>query len=446
MTESSVGNIIVRPARADDFDFVSDLMVRALTPFYDGDHRAHARRIFETHMNGGIDHVGHFSAGQHMFIAESDDGQPVGVIHVVNKKQGTVKISPLIVDTTYRGKMGIGSMLLKHAEDFARSHGARQIYCTVAVPNQKALRFFLGKGFRVTGTAKDHYKIGVDEHMLYKQLVDEAGFDSPNISVVSFDESQHADSARALILSQMSDAFNGVDNDWVDALFAGYRRRELCDVNTKFKVIFVAECDGEVVGVTNVGKSTLINAIIQEITGDKDIITTSRFPGTTLDKIEIPLADGSHIYDTPGIIHRHQMAHYLSAKNLKYVSPKKEIKPKTYQLNPEQTLFLGGLGRFDFVAGDKQGFTAYFDNELKLHRTKLEGASDFYDKHVGSLLVPPVGKEKEEFPALVKHEFTIKDKTDIVFSGLGWIRVNDRAKVAAWAPKGVDVVLRKAII
>ena len=87
--------------------------------------------------------------------------------------------------------------------------------------------------------------------------------------------------------------------------------------------------DVYVVGVTNVGKSTLINAIIQEITGDKEVITTSRFPGTTLDKIEIPLADGSHIYDTPGIIHRHQMAHYLSAKNLKYISPKKEIKPKT---------------------------------------------------------------------------------------------------------------------
>ena len=58
----------------------------------------------------------------------------------------------------------------------------------------------------------------------------------------------------------------------------------------------------------------MINAIIQEITGDKDVITTSRFPGTTLDKIEIPLDDGSFIYDTPGIIHRHQMAHYLTAK------------------------------------------------------------------------------------------------------------------------------------
>ena len=204
--------------------------------------------------------------------------------------------------------------------------------------------------------------------------------------------------------------------------------------------------DVYVVGVTNVGKSTLINAIIQEITGDQNVITTSRFPGTTLDKIEIPLDDGSYIYDTPGIIHRHQMAHYLTAKNLKYVSPKKEIKPKTYQLNPEQTLFLGGLGRFDFIEGEKQGFTAFFDNELKLHRTKLEGASDFYDKHLGTLLTPPNNKEKEDFPKLVQHVFTIKDKTDLVISGLGWIRVTGTAKVAVWAPEGVAVVTRKAII
>ena len=140
------------------------------------------------------------------------------------------------------------------------------------------------------------------------------------------------------------------------------------------------------------------------------------------------------------------MAHYLTAKNLKYVSPKKEIKPKTYQLNQEQTLFLGGLGRFDFIKGEKQGFTAFFDNELKLHRTKLEGATAFYDKHVGGLLTPPNSKEKEEFPPLVSHEFTIKDKTDLVISGLGWIRVNGEAKVAVWAPEGVAVVTRKAII
>ena len=249
MTASTVINdVTIRSAAADDFEWVADLMVRALSPFYDGDHRAHAQRIFDTHMKGGTDHVGHFSAGQYMFIAEQN-GQPVGLIHVVEKKQKTVKISPMIVSTHYRGKLGIGSMLLKHAEDFARNLGARQLYCTVASPNQKALQFFLRKGFRITGTAKDHYKHGVDEHMLYKQLVDEAGFDSPNVSVIPFDEEKHANGARDLILSQMSDVFRGVDDDWVDALFAGYKRKELGDVNAKFKIIFTAECGGEVVGI-----------------------------------------------------------------------------------------------------------------------------------------------------------------------------------------------------
>ena len=249
MTASTVINdVTIRSAAADDFEWVAGLMVRALSPFYDGDHRAHAQRIFDTHMKGGIDHVGHFSAGQYMFIAEQN-GQPVGLIHVVEKKQETVKISPLIVSTHYRGKLGIGSMLLKHAEDFARNLGARHLYCTVASPNQKALQFFLRKGFRITGTAKDHYKHGVDEHMLYKQLVDKAGFDSPNVSVIPFDEEKHANGARDLILSQMSDVFRGVDDDWVDALFAGYKRKELGDVNAKFKIIFTAECGGEVVGI-----------------------------------------------------------------------------------------------------------------------------------------------------------------------------------------------------
>ena len=249
MTASTViNNVVIRSARADDFEWVADLMVRALSPFYDGDHRAHAQRIFDTHMEGGVDHVGQFSAAQYMFIAEQD-GQRVGIIHVVEKKQETVKISPLIVSTDYRGKLGIGSMLLKHAEDFARNLGARQLYCTVASPNQKALQFFLRKGFHITGTAKDHYKQGVDEHMLYKQLVDEAGFDSPNVSVIPFDEEKHAEGARKLILSQMSDVFRGVDDDWVDALFAGYKRKELGDVNAKYKIIFTAECGGQVVGI-----------------------------------------------------------------------------------------------------------------------------------------------------------------------------------------------------
>lgn len=199
--------------------------------------------------------------------------------------------------------------------------------------------------------------------------------------------------------------------------------------------------DVYVVGVTNVGKSTLINAIIKSASGPEDVITTSRFPGTTLDKIEIPLDEDSALIDTPGIIHRGQMAHYLEPEDLKYVSPRKEIKPKTYQLNPEQTLFFGGLARFDFISGERQGMTAYFDNEINVHRTKLEGATEFYEKHKGELLAPALVGAK-----LVRREFKITDKSDIVFSGLGWVRVPQKAVVAAWVPEGVDVVVRKALI
>ena len=206
--------------------------------------------------------------------------------------------------------------------------------------------------------------------------------------------------------------------------------------------------DVYVVGCTNVGKSTFINRIIKEVTGEDDVITTSHFPGTTLDTIQIPLDDGKSLIDTPGIINHHQMAHFVDKRDLKFITPKKEIKPKVYQLNEEQTLFFGGLARFDYLSGGRRSFTCYLSNELNIHRTKLENADELYKNHVGELLTPPREEQVNEFPELVRYEFSIKEpKTDIVFSGLGWMTVNEAgAKIAAHVPKGVQVILRKSLI
>jgi 30S ribosome assembly GTPase len=206
--------------------------------------------------------------------------------------------------------------------------------------------------------------------------------------------------------------------------------------------------DVYIVGCTNVGKSTFINRIIKEVTGEGDVITTSHFPGTTLDMIEIPLEDGKAIVDTPGIINHHQMAHYVDKRDLKFITPKKEIKPKVYQLNEQQTLFFGGLARFDYISGGRRSFSCYVPNEISIHRTKLEKADELYQNHAGELLTPPRREQMDEFPELVRHEFTIKEaKTDVVFSGLGWVTVNDAgAKIAAHVPKGVHVMLRRSLI
>ncbi len=206
--------------------------------------------------------------------------------------------------------------------------------------------------------------------------------------------------------------------------------------------------DVYIVGCTNVGKSTFINRIIKEVTGEGDIITTSHFPGTTLDIIKIPLDDGRSLIDTPGIINHHQMAHFVEKADLKIITPKKEIKPKVFQLNEEQTLFFGGLARFDYVSGGRRSFVCYVSNDVMIHRTKTANADELYQNHLGEMLTPPREEQLETFPKLIKNEYHIKEaKTDIVFSGLGWITVNEPgAKIIAYVPEGVQTLLRKSLI
>ncbi len=121
-----------------------------------------------------------------------------------------------------------------------------------------------------------------------------------------------------------------------------------------------------------------------------DIITF--LPEQLWIKLEIP-AGGWQSYDTPGIIIVSD--DYLSARiiSLKNQAPKlSAVKSKP---------LFGWFRRFDFVAGDKRGFTAYFDNELKLPQAKL-GCCDFMTT-ASAVWCRQVG-EKEEF-ALV-NEFT----------------------------------------
>lgn len=89
-----------------------------------------------------------------------------------------------------------------------------------------------------------------------------------------------------------------------------------------------------------------------------------------------------------------------------------------------------------------------WQNDLPIHRTKLEKADTLYAEHKGELLAPPTAEFIEQLPPLVRHEFSIKEaKTDVVFSGLGWITVQHaNVVVAAYAPKGVQVSIRPSLI
>ena len=203
-----------------------------------------------------------------------------------------------------------------------------------------------------------------------------------------------------------------------------------------------------VVGSANVGKSTLINHLIGMFSDDSQekplLITTSEFPGTTLDLIEIPLGDGSSIYDTPGIINSHQMTHYISEDDLKLVLPTSEIRQRVYQLNEQQTLYVGSLARFDFVSGDSCSVMCYFSNRLDVHRTKLENADGLFNRHQ-TLKVSIDGIDTID--QMKYYDFTLKERCDIVISGLGWFSINaTNQKIRVHVPKGVTVSIREHLI
>lgn len=206
--------------------------------------------------------------------------------------------------------------------------------------------------------------------------------------------------------------------------------------------------DVYMIGTTNVGKSTLVNQLLKEAGGAEEaVITTSPYPGTTLDAIRIPLDDGKYLIDTPGIVRNDRMSEWVSSKELKEVVPSGTIKPKGYQLNEKQTLFFGGLSRFDFVSGKKQPFVCYLSNRLYIHRTKLEQADNLWEKHRGKLLSPP--KDPSALPPLKKHVIHLKGKRkeDIVISGLGWIAAGkEKAWIEVWVPEGIGVSTRPSII
>ena len=42
--------------------------------------------------------------------------------------------------------------------------------------------------------------------------------------------------------------------------------------------------------------------------------------------------------------------------------------------------------------------------------------------------------------------FTIKEKTDLVIAGLGWVTIQKPGTVSVWSPKEVDVIQRQSII
>ncbi len=192
-----------------------------------------------------------------------------------------------------------------------------------------------------------------------------------------------------------------------------------------------------VIGKANAGKSTLLNALLGE-----DIVTSSRYPGTTL-ALNTIKKDGMTWIDTPGFEVEHSMLMKVDEKDLKEILPTKEVKPMIYQIHEDQSFAIGGLCRIDFKHVTKASVVFYIGEHMKEpHRSKIQRADELWEKHYGDVLSPtPIQKD-------FKKQVVAKSypKEDIVIDGLGWVSVKGDVKtIEVMAPSGVNITYRKAM-
>ena len=182
-----------------------------------------------------------------------------------------------------------------------------------------------------------------------------------------------------------------------------------------------------VVGHTNAGKSTLINKLIKNYSTSNDKeLTMSPLPSTTLDTVEIEINEYLTLIDTPGLVDMSSIVNYMDPKMLKKISPKKEIKPRTYQLRKNQSLVIEDIVRIDYKEGEKNSFTLFISNDLKVKRFINPKHEDLKEKN--------------------KTTYEVKYDSDLVINGLGFVKIVNKGVIDVYIDKNIKTFIRQSLI
>lgn len=207
------------------------------------------------------------------------------------------------------------------------------------------------------------------------------------------------------------------------------------------------ERDVYFVGCANVGKSSIINALLKRTTSaEEDVIATSIIPGTTLKEIRIPyFEDNRALVDTPGLINEKDVLNQLLPVSYKKIIPSTELKPITYQITDGNSIFLGGLAVLSFTCKKPVSVTVYASRNLYLHRCKTSRKDELLKTQIGILLCPPTLEERDKLQ-YEKKCFKINGKKDIWFSSFGFVQIHGETSIEIESISQTEVYLTDAIL
>lgn len=178
-----------------------------------------------------------------------------------------------------------------------------------------------------------------------------------------------------------------------------------------------------IVGITNSGKSTLINEMIKSYNGTEGMITTSNYPSTTLDLVNVTIGELT-IKDTPGILIPSSIINYLNSKDIKKINSKKEIKPITIQIKGKGAILIDELIRLEYET-NLSSMTLYLSNNLKVSNISLKNPR----------LI--------DAPSRIFH---INDNQDLVIEDIGFIKFTKETKIKILCQNNIYLYQRDNLI
>ena len=176
------------------------------------------------------------------------------------------------------------------------------------------------------------------------------------------------------------------------------------------------------VGMTNSGKSTLINKLIKNYSENELEITTSIYPSTTLNKIELEL-NGLKIIDTPGLLSSGSILNSLTLKEIKKITPKKEIKPRSYQLKGNGSLVIENYVRIDY----------HTDNNIVIYLAN-------------NLNITKMTHNNNKLKDTNKYDFKLDKNKDIIIEDLCFIKFTKPCQIQIYTPFEMNIYERNNLI
>ena len=102
------------------------------------------------------------------WVAEADD-RPVGFVIADRENEEAAHIVTIDVIEGWRHR-GVGSELMKTAEDWTARMGVQFVYLETAEDNQLAQRFYISRGYKVFERLANYYANGQAAWVMVKQI------------------------------------------------------------------------------------------------------------------------------------------------------------------------------------------------------------------------------------------------------------------------------------